>query len=150
MKTTTAGPNVYPVLLISYRILSVVFSILTVLSVLAAIIFAYNHFYGRFLAYASYAAINALLAAGFWNMKKWIVSLLGITLGLVLIMDIVRLINGVGNLKSIFVGLGIIGVLFIFSSLSRNSLQGEYKNYKVIGFFVGLLILAQIAITFLK
>ncbi len=137
-------------ILIPYRTLSVIFGVAALLNLLAVLSFSLRQFFVFALIHTAYAALSGILACGFWKMKKWIVSFLGSAVVVVTILNIVNVIRGTQNISQALVGFVILGALFLFTYLSRNFLDGEYKNLKALGLFLALIIFIQAATFFLK
>ncbi len=135
---------------IPFRILSVVFALIAAFTLLTAGLAAYQGFYGRFVMYGAYAAINFIIAFGFWKMKKWILSIFVVALVAVTLFGIVGLITGTKEVSQFLTGILVVGVFSGMIYFLRNYLNGEYRQYKVLGSFIVLIALAQIAITILK
>jgi hypothetical protein len=135
---------------IPFRILSVVFALIAVFTLLTAGLAAYQGFYGRLVMYGAYAAINFIIAFGFWKMKKWILSIFVVALAAVTLFGIIGLIAGTKELTQFFTGILVVGVFSGVIYFLRSHLNGEYRQYKVLGSFFALLALAQIAIAILK
>lgn len=137
-------------ILISFRILSVVFGLIFLLTILSVIAFGFNHFFARALMYFGFAGVNAMLAFGFWKAQRWLATLLGGSVIIILVINIARLAVGTTSVIQALTGFIILGILFLATYFSRDYMEGEYKNPKVIGLFLFFLILSQVAFFFLK
>ncbi len=136
-------------ILIPYRTISVVFGIVALLTFLSALSFGLRTFFvSALLMSAAYIGLNVVLAYGFWKMRKWIVPLLGGTALIVAILNIANIIRGTQKISQALIGFVILGALFLFTYLSRNFLDNEYKNLKALGLFLALLIISQVATFF--
>jgi|GEM_PF-5584221 len=137
-------------ILLPYRILGVIFGIVTLWNLLAVLSFSLRHFFVFALIYTAYACLGGILAYGFWKMKKWIVPLLGSTAIVVIILNIINVIRGTQKISQALIGFVILGALFLLAYFSRKFLDGEYKNFKVLGLFLALIIFSQAATILLK
>lgn len=137
--------------LIPYRTLSVVFGVIMLWNILIALPSNFlRHLFAPALMYAAYAGLDGVLAYGFWKMKKWIVPILGGMVVIVAILNIINVIRSTQEINRTIIGFVVLGALFLFTYLSRNFLEGEYKNWKALGLFLAFLIISQTAIFFLK
>lgn len=135
---------------VPFRIVSVIFAIIAVLTLFTAALSAYQGFYGRLFMYSAYAGANLIIAFGFWKMRKWIFSLFIAALAVVTILDVIGLILDTKTLTQALFSVLVVGIFTGVLYFLRNRLNGTYKQYKVMGSFVGLLALAQIAIAAIK
>lgn len=137
-------------ILIPYKVLGVVFCVLVLLNFLSVLSSVSRHFYIFALMYAAYVGLYLILAYGFWKMKKWIVFILGGLTLVMLVIDISHLIGSTKNIVQISISFAVLCALFAFSYFTRNFLNDDYKNYKMLGLFTVFLVLSQVAIIFLK
>lgn len=133
---------------IPYKIIGAIFAVMALLTILTLITPIRFHAYSRAMLYASFVGINIIFAFGFWQMKKWIIVVLGFTLVFLAVAGIIRVFQDFQKFNSALTPFLIVGALFLFSYLSRLHLEGEYKNVKVISTFITLLILSQILTIF--
>ncbi len=137
-------------ILLPYRILGVIFGVVALWNLLAVLSFSLRRFFVFALIYTAYACLGGILAYGFWKMGKWLVSVLGGVTIIVAILNIINVIRGTQKISQALIGFVILCALFIFVYLSRNFLDGEYKNLKVLGLSLAFLIFTQAATFFLK
>ncbi len=137
-------------ILLPYRILGVIFGVVALWNLLAVLSFSLRRFFVFALIYTAYACLGGILAYGFWKMKKWIVPLLGSTAVVVIILNIINVIRGTQGISRALIGVVVLCALFLLAYFSRKFLDGEYKNFKVLGLFLALIIFSQAATIFLK
>lgn len=133
-----------------YRILGVVFGLIALLTFLSVISALSHQFFASALVFISYVGLNGILAYGLWKMRKWIVPLLGGTILLVAIFNVINIIRGMQRMNQVLSAFIVFGALFLFAYFSRKFLSGDYKNYKALGLSAVFLILSQVIIFFLK
>lgn len=146
----TTNNNVSWKFLIPYKIISVFFAALALLTFLSVISLSLRHLFASAVMYAAYVGLNGILAYGFWKMRKWIVPLSGVAALVVTIMNIIDVSRGTQVAGKVLIGFAILCALFVFTYSSRNFLEGEYRNLKALGLFLAFLILSQAATFFLK
>jgi hypothetical protein len=131
--------------LIPFRTLSVIFAAIALLTFFSSLMLPWG---SRILVYISYIVLYVILIYGFWKMRKWIVTLLGITLGFLVIDSGVRLLMGAQKISSALMALLIVGIIFLFSYALRAQLNGGYKNVRVLRVFIIFLILSKLLVIF--
>ena len=116
---------------ISYKIIGILFVIITIHMLIVLLSAPLGI---RSLSYIFYIIFVAALAYGFFTMKKWIITLLGI----IVLFTAIKI--GVGFFQGAFkanaLGISalipfiIFGALFVFSYFSRFHLKGGYEKIK--------------------
>lgn len=128
METTTANKqSVVGALTIAktYRILGVVFFVLSIVSFVPALLFFYNGFMGKAVFLVGYALLNLLFGYGLWKRERWMVALSLINLSGIF------LAKGFGFLKGTTTGLNflitvlLVAILAGFIYATRSSLKGK-------------------------
>ncbi len=97
----------------------------------------------------AYAGLNAVMAYGFWKMRKWVMSILVSSTIMVAFIGVINVTNGVIDDIDLSPFVVLIA-LFIFAFFSRKFLSGNYKNPRVLGLFWVFLIFIQAIIFLLK
>jgi uncharacterized membrane protein (DUF2068 family) len=137
-------------ILIPFKILGAFFWVIAALTVMAFFFFAFRFYFATALMYAVLAVVNGIMAYGLWKMQKWVVPLLGGSAIIVLAINLINVVKNTRTLGQALTAFAILAVIFIFSYFSRNFLEGEYDNRKVLGSFLTLLIFSQLIAFFLK
>ena len=132
--------------------LSVLYKILGVLFAVSALVTLLGSF-AKLLGivtviYIAYIVMDVILVYGFWKMRKWIVVLMGIATSFLLVDNVVRVFARTQEIKIAAIQVAVVGVIFLFSFLTRNQLNGQFKNVRVIRVFVGALMLAKLLFIF--
>lgn len=131
--------------LIPYRILGVFFAVVAIVTLLASLV---NPLGVKTLIAVSYIVMDVILIYGCWNMRKWLTTLLGLTFAFLLINNVMRILQGTQKISSAVATLLFVAAIILFSYISRDKLNGEYGNVRVIRVFVVALILSQILFIF--
>jgi hypothetical protein len=131
--------------LVPFRVLSILFAVIAALTFFSSLFLPWGT---RILVYISYIVMYVILIYGFWKMRKWVVTLMGITFIFLVIDNSVRLFMGTQRIVPALVSLLIVGIIFLFSYFSRSQLNGEYKNMRVLRVFVVFLILSKLLVIF--
>lgn len=102
----------------------------------------------RTFMYISFMVLYVILIYGFWNMRKWIITLLGINFVFLFFDSLFRIVQGTQKISSAFFLLVVLALIIALSYISRNYFNGEYKNMRVIRVFVIFLVLSKILAIF--
>jgi len=127
--------------LIPYRIISILFAIIATFTFGVSIVVPPGKV--TFLC-ISFMFWEVMLIYGFWKMRKWVVTLMGIVMIFIAFNNIVRVFQGMREIIPTLPYLLFLSAVLIFSYISRSQLNGEYKNIRVIRVFVVFLILSQV------
>ena len=144
-KTTNNGSSWK--FLIAFRAISIFFAAITAITFTGSLSFPVGI---RTFLYISYMVLYVMLIYGFWNMRKWVITLMGCTIVLLTINNLVRLFYGTQKIGSALMALSFVGAILLFSYISRFHLNGEYKNIRVIRVFIVFLVLSQILLILLN
>lgn len=142
--------NVPLKILLPYRVLSVIFWAIAILTFLTCLFFVFRNSLSSALMYAALVGVNGITAYGLWKMKKWIVPILGGSAIIVLAMNFMGVLSGTRKASQALLSFSILVVLFLFAYFSRNFLEGEYIERKALVLFLALLIFSQAITFFLK
>jgi hypothetical protein len=137
-------------ILIPFRILGVLFGVITAVTFLGIFIFIYRNSFGLAFSYFCFTLLDGILTYGFWKMQKWITVILGSSISILAVFNVINVSIGAQKIGQAVLGLVILLVLFVFTYFSRSHLDGKYKDSKMISLFLTPLILSQIIILFLK
>jgi hypothetical protein len=141
----TETSNISWKFLIPFRALSIIFAAIALLTFLSSLMLPWG---SQILVYISYIVLYVILIYGFWKMRKWTITLMGITFIFLIIDNSIRLLSGTQKIVPALVSLLIVGIIFLFSYISRAQLNGEYKNIKVLRVFIVFLLLSKILVIF--
>jgi hypothetical protein len=131
--------------LVPFRALSVIFAAIALLTFFSSLLLPWG---SRILVYITYIVMYVILVYGFWKMRKWVVTLMGITFAFLVIDNGVRLLIGTQKIVPALVSLLIVGIIFLISYFFRSQLNGEYKNIRVLRVFIVFLILSKLLVIF--
>ncbi len=133
-------------IIIPYRVISIAIALIALLTLIISTTGPLFSFKAWILI--SQIVIEVILVYGFWNMRKWIVVVMGSMIFFLFLDYIAKLSYGNLPIRSAVVSLLIMGTFFIFSYFTKNYLNGEYRNFRVLRVFFGALLLSQILIIF--
>jgi hypothetical protein len=133
--------------LIPYRIISILFTIIA----LATFVSSFWLPIGSWLfLYIAYVVLYVCLIIGFWKMRKWVVTLLGCTVIMAVIVSGIRLFLDEQEIIIALLAPLLAGVIFLFVYVSRSHLEGKYWDRGMLILFGTFLILSQLLLIFLN
>jgi hypothetical protein len=92
--------------------------------------------------------MDVILVYGFWKMRKWIVALMGCTIGFLVINNAIRLLQHTQKISSALTALSLVTAMFLFTYFTQKHLNGEMIHKRVLRVFLVALIFSQILFIF--
>ncbi|EKE19213.1 MAG: hypothetical protein ACD_9C00085G0001 [uncultured bacterium] len=132
-------------LLIPYRVVAIFFVAVALITLLASLV---NPIGLKTLVSVSYIVMDVILIYGFWNMRKWIITLMSLTFVFLVINNAMRILQGTQKIGPAVGALAFVAVIALLAYFSRHKLNGLYGNVRVLRVFVVALVLSQILIIF--
>lgn len=132
-------------MVVPYRLLAIFFAFVA----LATLLNSFVNLLGiKTLISISYIVMNVMLVYGFWNMRKWIVTLMGITEVFLLISNSARYYLNTQRISSALMAVSVGMAIFLFALFTSSKLNGEFGNFRVIRVFVIALLISQLLFIF--